>query len=116
MLLFNSTYKQNKWRKTKLTDIKMESSVVQLGTNIAVNFELAEQVEENFGGIALTCKWPQAFLLKHSKPKAVGGNVAECLLRLQIDNNIRMDPLRKELEECFINKAINKTAGNFKDG
>lgn len=64
-------------------------------TNIVVNLELAEKAEENLGGIALTCQWPQAFLLKHSKPKAVDGSVAECLLRLQIDNNILWTPEKR---------------------
>ena len=32
----------------------MESSLAQLETNSATHFELAEKVEENFGGTALT--------------------------------------------------------------
>lgn len=51
-LLFSSTYKQHKWRKTKLTDRKMESSVAQLERNF-VNFELPEKAETSSDRTAL---------------------------------------------------------------
>lgn len=49
---------------------KMESSVAQLEANFIINFELAKKVEKSVGRTAPTCRRPQAFLPKHSTPKA----------------------------------------------
>lgn len=54
----------------------------------------------------MTCIGLQAFLLQHSKPKAVDGNVVQCLLRLQRANNILTNPLRKQSGEGFIKLLI----------
>lgn len=63
-LLFSSTYKQHKWKKTKLTGIKMEVSIVQLERNLAINFEPPEKGKKSAEVTALTSIRLQAFLLK----------------------------------------------------
>lgn len=73
-LLFSSTYKQHKCRKTKLTDRKMESSFAQLERNFVVNFEPPEKAAETSSGRTALVKGTWAFLLKHLKPRA-GGDV-----------------------------------------